>query len=101
MKWFIQKPVQEKWAKLGGFTPHKEVLKSDTFLNATPYNKAFAASFPYLRDFWAIPEYADLLEACQTNWSAAIVGAKDPKKSLDAIVRKHEEIFEDAGYYNE
>jgi hypothetical protein len=41
------------------------------------------------------------LEACQTNWSAAIVGAKDPKKSLDAIVRKHEEIFEDAGYYNE
>jgi len=80
MKWFIQKPVQEKWAKLGGFTPHKEVLKSDTFLNATPYNKAFAASFPYLRDFWAIPEYADLLEACQTNWSAAIVGAKIPKK---------------------
>ena len=101
MKWFIQKPVQEKWAILGGFTPHKEVLKSDTFLNATPYNKAFAASFPYLRDFWAIPEYADLLEACQTNWSAAIVGAKDPKKSLDDIVRKHEEIFEDAGYYNE
>lgn len=101
MKWFIQKPVQEKWAKLGGFTPHKEVLKSDTFLNATPYNKAFAASFPYLRDFWAIPEYAELLEACQTNWSAAIVGAKDPKKALDAIVRKHEEIFEDAGYYDE
>ena len=101
MKWFIQKPVQEKWAKLGGFTPHKEVLQSDTFLNATPYNKAFAASFPYLKDFWAIPEYAELLEACQTNWSAAIVGAKDPKKALEAIVRKHEEIFEDAGYYDE
>ena len=48
MKWFMQKPVQEKWAQLGGFTPHKEVLQSEVFLNATPFNKAFAASFPYL-----------------------------------------------------
>lgn len=100
MKWFIQKPVQEKWAALGGFTPNKEVLQSEAFLNATPYNKAFAASFPYLRDFWAVPEYAELLDACQSNWNAVIVGTKSPQKALDAIVRKHEEIFEDAGYYD-
>lgn len=100
MKWFIQKPVQEKWAKLGGFTPHKEVLQSEAFMNATPFNKAFAESFPYLRDFWTIPEYAQLLDACQTNWNAAIVGAKSPKEALDAIARKHEAIFEDAGYYD-
>ena len=100
MKWFMQKPVQEKWAMLGGFTPHKEVLQSDVFLNATPFNKAFAASFPYLRDFWAIPEYAELLEACQTNWNAAIVGLKSAKEALDEIARKHEAIFEDAGYYD-
>ncbi len=99
MKWFIQKPVQEKWAKLGGFTPHKEVLASDTFLKATPFNKAFADSFPYLRDFWAVPEYAELLEVCQTNWNAVIVGAKSPKDALDEIARKHEKIFADAGYY--
>jgi multiple sugar transport system substrate-binding protein len=101
MKWFMQKPVQEKWAVLGGFTPHKEVLQSDTFLNATPFNKAFAASFPYLRDFWGVPEYAELLEACQTNWNAAIVGLKSAKDALDEIARKHEVIFEDAGYYDE
>ncbi|MCZ6677666.1 MAG: extracellular solute-binding protein, partial [Candidatus Poribacteria bacterium] len=100
MKWFIEKPVQEKWAKLGGFTPHKEVLQSDTFLNATPFNKAFAASFPYLRDFWAIPEYAELLDVCQTNWNAVIVGSKSPKAALDEIARKHEQIFEEAGYYD-
>ena len=101
MKWFMQKPVQEKWAALGGFTPHKEVLQSDTFKKATPFNEAFAASFPYLRDFWAVPEYAELLEVCQTNWSEAISKIKTPKEALDTISRKHEEIFEDAGYYDE
>ena len=101
MKWFMQKPVQEKWAQLGGFTPHKEVLQSDAFKQATPFNAAFAESFPYLRDFWAVPEYAELLEACQTNWSEAISKIKSAKEALDAIAHKHEEIFEDAGYYDE
>ena len=72
---------------------------------ATPFNEAFAASFPYLRDFWAVPEYAELLEACQTNWSEVISEIKSPKEAvkeaLDAIARKHEEIFKDAGYYEE
>ena len=101
MKWFIQKAVQEKWAMLGGFTPHREVLQSETFLNATPFNQAFSDSMPYLKDFWAVPEYADLLEVCQTNWNAVIVGAKLPKAALDRIARKHEQIFEEAGYYDE
>ena len=96
LKWFMQKPVQEKWATLGGFTPMKEVLESDTFKNATPYNEAFAASFPYLRDFWAVPEYAQLLSVCQTNWSEAISGIKSSKEALDAIAQKHEEIFTEA-----
>ena len=100
MKWFMQKPVQEKWAVLGGLTPYKEVLESDLFLTATPYNKAFAASFPYLRDFWAVPEYGQLLEACQTNWNAVIVGSKSAKEALDEIARKHEQIFEENGYYD-
>ncbi len=101
MKWFMQKPVQEKWAALGGFTPHKEVLQSDTFTTATPFNEAFAASFPYLRDFWAVPEYAELLDACQTNWSAAISGIKGAQDALDEIAQEHEEIFEEAGYYDD
>jgi multiple sugar transport system substrate-binding protein len=99
LKWFIQKPVQEKWAQLGGFTPHKEVLASDAFLNATPYNKAFSDSFPYLRDFWAVPEYAELLDICQINWNAAIVGTITPKEAMDKIAKEHERVFREAGYY--
>lgn len=100
LKWFMQKPVQEKWAQLGGFTPHEEVLQSEVFLNATPFNRAFAASFPYLRDFWAVPEYAELLDACQTGWNQVVIGSKSAKEALDEIARKHEAIFEDAGYYD-
>ena len=96
LKWFMQKPVQEKWAKLGGFTPVKEILESDTFKTATPYNEAFAASFPYLRDFWAVPEYAKLLTECQTNWSAAITEQMTSKEALDTIAQKHEKIFAEA-----
>ena len=96
LKWFMQKSVQVKWAELGGFTPLKEVLQSDTFKNATPYNEAFAASFPYLRDFWAVPQYAELLEACQTNWSEAISDIKTAQEALDNIAVKHEEIFQEA-----
>ena len=86
---------------LGGFTPHMEVLQSETFLNATPFNQAFSESMPYLQDFWAVPEYADLLEVCQTNWNAVMVGAKSPKAALDKIARKHEQIFKEAGYYDD
>ena len=96
LKWFMQKPVQEKWAKLGGFTPVKEILESDTFKTATPYNEAFAASFPYLRDFWAVPQYSELLTECQTNWSAAISGQISSKEALDTIAQKHEKIFAEA-----
>ena len=62
--------------------------------------EAFAASFPYLRDFWAVPEYAELLAACQTGWNQVIIGSKSAKEALDEIARKHEAIFEDAGYYD-
>ena len=97
----MQKPVQEKWAALGGFTPHKEVLQSDTFKKATPFNEAS----PQVSHTSAISGQCrntlELLEVCQTNWSEAISKIKTPKEALDTISRKHEEIFEDAGYYDE
>ena len=99
MKWFIQKPVQEKWAEMGGLTPYDEVLKSEAFLRATRYNKAFSDSFPHLRDFWAVPEYAELLQECQTTWNSVLTGQMEAQAAMDALAEKHEAIFEAAGYY--
>ncbi len=99
MKWFIQRAVQEKWAKMGGLTPHAEVLASEAFLNSTRFNRAFSETFPHLRDFWAVPEYAELLEASQTVWNAVITGQMEPEKAMRDLAETHERIFEEAGYY--
>jgi hypothetical protein len=38
------------------------VLKSSEFQNATPYNKAFYDTMFMVKDFWATPEYAEVLD---------------------------------------
>ena len=37
------------------------ILESEEFRNATPYNEAFYQSMFMVKDFWAVPEYAELL----------------------------------------
>ncbi|MEX0627094.1 MAG: extracellular solute-binding protein, partial [Cucumibacter sp.] len=61
LEWFIREDVQKKWADLGGYTCHAGVLASEEFLNATPYNRAFADSMVIVKDFWAVPVFADML----------------------------------------
>jgi multiple sugar transport system substrate-binding protein len=46
-----------------------------------------------------VPEYAELIEVCQTNWNAAIVGTITPKEAMDTVAKEHERIFREAGYY--
>ena len=49
-------------------------MQSAAFLNATPYNKAFYQSMQIVKDFWATPEYAELLEQLNTTVYPYIVG---------------------------
>ena len=63
LEWFIKDETQKKWAELGGYTCNKAVLESAEFQNATPYNKAFYETMFKVKDFWATPEYAELLIA--------------------------------------
>lgn len=97
LKWFAKKENQQEWAKLGGFTCRKDVLHSEEFLQATPYNPVFAKSLKYVRDFWSVPEYAELLQSCQTHWNAAVVGQESPKQAMDAIAKEHTAILKKAG----
>jgi multiple sugar transport system substrate-binding protein len=61
IEWFVKDETQKKWAALGGYTCNKAVLESAEFQNATPYNKAFYDTMFKVKDFWATPEYAELL----------------------------------------
>jgi hypothetical protein len=50
--------------------------ESAEFQNATPYNKAFYETMFKVKDFWAVPEYAELLSQLNQRIYPAIVGGK-------------------------
>ncbi len=90
IKWFAQEKVQAQWAALGGYTCNINVLKTDAFKNATPYNPAFSETMTFVQDFWNIPTYAKLLESTQRNLSAFVVEGKGTAKdTMDTIAADH------------
>jgi len=100
LEWFVKPETQEKWAELGGYTCDLKTLKSEKFLTATPYNRSFMETMQMVKDFWAVPEYAELLEVSQRYWHEAVVaGTISAKDAMDNIAEEWEAIFEKAGYY--
>ena len=86
LEWFIRDDVQQKWADLGGYTCSSAVLNSEAFLNATPYNQAFADSMKIVKDFWAVPVFADMLFQMNDALHPYITtGEGDPKALLDGL----------------
>jgi len=89
IKWFAQEKIQTQWAALGGYTCNTNVLKTDAFLKATPYNPAFSETMTFVMDFWNIPTYAALLTPSQNHLSAFVVGGEGTAKStMDAIAEE-------------
>ncbi|MBD1556633.1 extracellular solute-binding protein [Vibrio sp. S9_S30] len=98
LTWFIQPEVQQRWAKLGGYTTHTETLSSEEFRKATPFNEAFFQSMAMVKDFWSVPEYAELLTAANKHWHPYIVAGKGTaKEANDAIAKEWEAIFKKYG----
>jgi multiple sugar transport system substrate-binding protein len=96
IKWVQSEDIQLEWAKLGGFSARKSVLASDTFINATPYNPAFAESYLLVKDFWNLPEYAALLEPQMEYLNLAVSGQMDAQEALDEIATQQQEILDEA-----
>jgi len=71
---------------LGGYTCSSAVLGSDEFLKATPYNQAFADSMKIVKDFWANPQFADMLFQMNDRLHPYITtGEGSAKDALDAL----------------
>jgi len=99
IKWFAQEDIQAKWAELGGYTCNSNVLQTETFLNAAPFNPAFAKTMTMVKDFWNIPEYGQLLEVTQRELSKFVVeGQGTAKETMDTIATEHEKILKENGY---
>lgn len=99
LKWFADEKNQAAWAALGGYTCNTNVLKTPEFLKAQPYNPAFAETMTFVKDFWNIPIYAQLLQVTQTNFSKFIVeGQGTAKDTMDKIAVDQNKILVDNGY---
>jgi len=97
--WFCKTENQKKWiTKPAGFTANTEILGSEEFRKASPYNAAFADSLDYLQDFWNVPSYNKLLGVAQKYVGEALDGVKEPRAALDAIATEHEAILREAGH---
>ena len=98
LEWFIKDETQKKWAELGGYTCSVAVLKSDEFQNATPYNKAFYETMFKVKDFWAVPENAELLLQFNQRVHPYITGDDGTaKETLDALAADWNATFKKYG----
>ena len=101
LKWFIQDDVQKRWAELGGYTCSAAVLESAEFRNATPYSEAFYQTMFKVKDFWAVPEYAELLTALNQRVYPAVVGGEGTsQETLGALAADWKAIFAKYGRGN-
>jgi multiple sugar transport system substrate-binding protein len=95
--WFSQVDTQKKWVqKPGGFTANAEILASDDFKKASPYNTAFAQSMDIMQDFWNVPVYNELIAATAQQIGEALDGKKSSKDALAALAAEHEKILQAA-----
>jgi multiple sugar transport system substrate-binding protein len=98
LEWFIKPEVQKRWAELGGYTTNAAVLESPEFRNATPYNEAFYQSMFMVKDFWAVPEYAELLIQINNRLYPYVVGGEGTaKEALDGLAADWTETFKKYG----
>jgi multiple sugar transport system substrate-binding protein len=98
LEWFIQDDVQKRWAELGGYTCSAKVLESPEFRNATPYNEAFYQSMFMVQDFWAVPEYAELLTQINDRIYPYVVGGDGTaKEALDGVAADWSATFKKYG----
>jgi multiple sugar transport system substrate-binding protein len=97
LKWFLEAKTQEAWAGKGGFTSDRTVLAGETFKRAAPYNPLFSEAFELMRDFWSVPEYDDMMKACQREFCAVFQDGADPAGAVRQIQIEHEAILRKHG----
>jgi len=98
IKWFAQPDVQAKWWEMGGFSCLKAVTLDPSFPASQPYAQTFLDSMAIVKDFWAEPSYAILLQAAQRRFHDYVVaGNGTAQEALDGLVEDWTETFEDDG----
>jgi multiple sugar transport system substrate-binding protein len=99
IRWFAQEDVQAEWARLGGFTCNGNVLASQEFLDATPFNAAFAETMGFVVDFWNIPIYDPLLRETTVALGEYIIeGQGTAEETMNKIAEEQDAMLREGGY---
>jgi multiple sugar transport system substrate-binding protein len=98
IKWFAQTEVQQKWWKAGGFSCLRAVVEAPDFATSQPYAQTFLDSMAIVKDFWAEPSYATLLQDTQKRLHDYVVaGQGTAQEALDGLVEDWTVTFKEAG----
>ncbi|KMK65624.1 ABC transporter substrate-binding protein [Puniceibacterium sp. IMCC21224] len=100
IKWFAEPAVQAKWWELGGYSALRAVVEDPGFATSQPYAQTFLDSMAIVKDFWAEPSYASLLQASQRRFhDYVIAGNGTAQEAMDGLVEDWIEVFDDEGKY--
>jgi multiple sugar transport system substrate-binding protein len=96
LKWWYTDETQAKFIDQGGLPWSEKGVNAAGFEDSS----AYARSFKYMlgegksRDFWHLPEYAELLAIQQEGYNGYAAGQfNDPKRVLDYIAVKQQELL--------
>jgi multiple sugar transport system substrate-binding protein len=102
LRWFAQEDVQAQWGALGGYTCNANVLQTEEFLEVAPFNPAFAETMTFVKDFWNVPVFGELLAVAQREFGTFIVeGQGTAEEAMNNIAEEHHQILLDAGLITE
>jgi multiple sugar transport system substrate-binding protein len=74
------------------------VVEAPDFAKSQPYAQAFLDSMAIVKDFWAEPSYATLLQQMQKRvHNYVVAGNGTAKEALDGLVKDWTETFQDDG----
>jgi len=93
LKWFSSTEVQRLWAERGGITVNLEIMRSPAFLHASPFNPLFEEAFGMMRDFWAIPEFDQLLGVAQREIVSVIQDGAPAEQAVANVQAGHLRIL--------
>jgi multiple sugar transport system substrate-binding protein len=100
LEWWYQADTQLEYARRGGNPANKDVLSSPGFDAIQPWYTTYkhCLTSEHARDFWHVPQYAELLALQQEAFTAFATGsAKDAKAVLDYVAAQQQQILYDAG----
>ena len=99
MTWSARDAISKNWCwhVPSGTTCTTSVLESETFLNSSPINAAYAESLNQIKDFWNVPAFDELLAISQKQLHNFVIERTDPaQKIVDNIAEFQTQILQQA-----